>query len=212
MNQEEERERLVHYLSREIRDHRVLDAMRRVPRQRFVPLAEQYMAYEDRPLPIGEGQTISQPFIVALMTQALDLKGTEKVLELGAGSGYQAAILAELAREVITIERVESLAEHARETLDALGYTNVRVYLAKQTLGWPLQAPYDAIMVTAGAPKVPATLVDQLTIGGRMVIPVGSMWDQDLLLVVRNKKGYTAESLTPCRFVPLIGDEAWSET
>ena len=211
MTQDDDRERLVNYLSREIRDHKVLDAMRRVRRELFVPPGERLRAYEDRPLPIGEGQTISQPFIVALMTQALNLSGTEKVLELGAGSGYQTAILAELAREVITVERVESLADHAQETLRNLGYANVKVYLAEESLGWPAEAPYEAIMVTAGAPQVPPNLLEQLTVGGRMVIPVGSMWDQDLLLVIKKKKGFTANSLTPCRFVPLIGEGAWSD-
>jgi len=211
MTQDDERERLVNYLSREIRDDKVLDAMRRVRRELFVPPQERLRAYEDRPLPIGEGQTISQPFIVALMTQALNLSGTEKVLELGAGSGYQAAILAELAREVVTVERVKSLADHARLTLKNLGCANVRVYLAEETLGWPAEAPYEAIMVTAAAPQVPPNLLEQLTVGGRMVIPVGSMWDQDLLLVVKKKKGFTANSLTPCRFVPLIGEGAWSD-
>ena len=189
----------------------MLNAIRRVRRELFVPPAERLRAYEDRPLPIGEGQTISQPFIVALMTQALNLSGTEKVLELGAGSGYQAAILAELAREVITVERIKSLADHARKTLENLGYANVKVYLAEETLGWPAGAPYEAIMVTAGAPQIPPNLLDQLTIGGRMVIPVGSMWDQDLLLVLKKKKGFTTNSLTPCRFVPLIGEGAWSD-
>lgn len=211
MNLDEERERLVRYLGREVRDHRVLNALLRVPRELFVPESERHMAYEDRPLPIGEGQTISQPFIVALMTQALNLKGTEKVLELGAGSGYQAAILAELARQVVTVERLSSLADQARETLQTLGYDNVKVYVAEQALGWPPEAPYDAIVVTAAAPKVPQTLLDQLVVGGRMVIPVGSKWDQDLLLVVKQEHGHTADCLTPCRFVPLIGDEAWNE-
>lgn len=208
---EQDREQLIQLLRREIRDQRVLDAMARVPRERFVPCSERHMAYEDRPLPIGEGQTISQPFIVALMTQTLGLTGTEKVLELGTGSGYQAAILAELAREVITVERLESLADKARHTLEELGYRNVKVYLAEETIGWPAEAPYDAIMVTAGAPRIPPALLDQLQVRGRMVIPVGSMWDQDLLLVTKDRKGHTVSSLTPCRFVPLIGDGAWHQ-
>ena len=209
---EQDRERLIQLLRLDITDSRVLDAMARVPRERFVPTSERHLAYEDRPLPIGEGQTISQPFIVALMTQALGLAGKEKVLELGAGSGYQAAILAELAREVITVERLESLADNARRVLDELGYTNVKVYLAEETIGWQAEAPYDAIIVTAGAPRIPPTLLEQLKVGGRMVIPVGSTWDQDLLLVTKHEKGHTINSLTPCRFVPLIGDGAWHES
>lgn len=210
MNLEESRERLIRHLSRDIHDKRVLDAMRRVPRELFVPQAERHLAYDDRPLPIGEGQTISQPFIVALMTQALKLTGTEKVLELGSGSGYQAAILAELARQVITVERLQNLADTARQTLKKMGYTNVQVYLAEKTIGWQAKAPYEAIMVTAGAPQIPPKLLEQLTVGGRMVIPVGSMWDQDLLQVTKQKKGFTVNNLTPCRFVPLIGEGAWS--
>jgi len=183
--------------------------MARVPRELFVPKSSRYLAYEDRPLPIGEGQTISQPFIVALMTQALELVGTEKVLEVGTGSGYQAAILAELAREVITVERLPRLALSARRTLRKQGYTNARVYLAPRTLGWRDEAPYDAIMVTAAAPQIPRELMDQLVVGGRMVIPVGSRWEQDLLQVIKREEGMTINNLTPCRFVPLIGEEAW---
>ena len=162
-------------------------------------------------MPIGEGQTISQPFIVALMTQALELVGTEKVLELGTGSGYQAAILAELAREVITVERLPRLALSARRTLSKLGYTNVKVHLARRNLGWPAEAPYDAIVVTAGAPRIPKELIDQLVVGGRLVIPVGSRWEQDLLQIIKHEQGMTINNLTPCRFVPLIGEEAWDE-
>jgi protein-L-isoaspartate(D-aspartate) O-methyltransferase len=162
-------------------------------------------------LPIGEDQTISQPFIVALMTQALLLTGSEKVLELGTGSGYQAAILAELARQVITVERMQKLAQTARHTLERLGYTNIEVKLAQRTLGWPAEAPYDAIIVTAAAPAIPQTLVDQLIVGGRLVIPVGSRWEQDLRQVIRRDEGVTVKSLTRCRFVPLIGEEAWDE-
>jgi protein-L-isoaspartate(D-aspartate) O-methyltransferase len=208
---EKEREKLLEHLRREISDERVLNVMARVPRERFVPSSSRHLAYEDRPLPIGEGQTISQPFIVALMTQALELVGIEKVLELGTGSGYQAAILAELAREVITVERLQRLANSARRTLEKLGYTNVKVYVAGRTLGWPEEAPYDAIMVTAAAPRIPQELLDQLAVGGRLVIPVGSRWEQDLLQVIKQRKGMTVNNLTPCRFVPLIGEEAWSE-
>lgn len=208
---EKDRQRLIEHLRHEIDDERVLDAMARVRRELFVPSSSRHFAYEDRPLPIGEDQTISQPFIVALMTQALALTETEKVLELGTGSGYQAAILAELARQVITVERVQKLAHKARHTLKKLGYTNIEVHLAMGTLGWPEEAPYDAIMVTAAAPRIPQGLLEQLTVGGRLVIPVGSRWEQDLLQVIRKREGMTVKNLTHCRFVPLIGEEAWSE-
>ena len=205
------REKLIEQLCREISDERVLRAMAKVPREAFVPGNSRHLAYEDRPLPIGEGQTISQPFIVALMTQALELVGTEKVLELGAGSGYQAAILAEMAREVITVERIPKLAQRAKRTLEKLGYTNVQVHLAGKILGWRAEAPYDAIMVTAAAPRIPKELIRQLAVNGRLVIPVGSRWEQDLLQVRKQEKGMSITNLTPCRFVPLIGEEAWSE-
>lgn len=211
MNLKSDRENLIEHLRHEIEDERVLNAMARVRRELFVPSSSRHLAYEDRPLPIGEGQTISQPFIVAMMTQALKLVGTEKVLEVGTGSGYQAAILAELACEVITVERLQKLANTARRTLEKLGYTNVEVHLATKTLGWPADAPYEAIMVTAGAPRIPQELVDQLTMGGRLVIPVGSHWEQDLLQVIKQEDGFTAKNLTPCRFVPLIGEQAWIE-
>ena len=211
MNLEREREKLIEHLREEISDERVLNVMARVPRELFVPSSSRHLAYEDRPLPIGEGQTISQPFIIALMTQALELLGNEKVLELGTGSGYQAAILADMAREVITVERLPSLANTARRTLNKLGYINVQVHLAERTLGWRAEAPYDAIMVTAAAPRIPQELLDQLTVGGRLVIPVGSRWEQDLLQVTKQKEGFTVKNLTPCRFVPLIGEEAWNE-
>lgn len=208
---EKDREKLIQHLRREIDDERVLDAMARVPRELFVPISSRCFAYDDRPLPIGEDQTISQPFIVALMTQALLLTGSEKVLELGTGSGYQAAILAELARQVITVERMQKLAQTAKHTLERLGYTNIEVKLTQRTLGWPAEAPYDAIIVTAAAPTIPQTLVDQLIVGGRLVIPVGSRWEQDLRQVIRRDEGVTIKSLTRCRFVPLIGEEAWDD-
>jgi len=211
VNLEREREKLIEHLRQEISDERVLNVMARVPRELFVPSSSRHLAYEDRPLPIGEGQTISQPFIIALMTQALELLGNEKVLELGTGSGYQAAILAEMARQVITVERLPSLANTARRTLKKLGYINVQVHLAERTLGWRAEAPYDAIMVTAAAPRIPQELLDQLAVGGHLVIPVGSRWEQDLLQVTKQKEGFTVKNLTPCRFVPLIGEEAWDE-
>jgi protein-L-isoaspartate(D-aspartate) O-methyltransferase len=205
------RARLFNYLRREIHDKRVLSAMARVPRERFVSPDYYYAAYEDMPLGIGFGQTISQPFIVALMTQALRLKGSEKVLELGTGSGYQTAILAGLAKWVVSIERVPQLAESARRDLNELGYTNFEIHTSGEALGWPDGAPYDAIIVTAGAPRVPDALLEQLALGGRLVIPVGSRWEQDLLRVTRRKKGNVVENLGGCRFVPLIGKGAWEE-
>jgi len=205
------RAELNEHLSTEIRDKRVLEAMSRIPREQFVPPEERHLAYEDSPLPIGFDQTISQPFIIAIMTEALELSGDEKVLEVGTGSGYQTAILAELARLVITTERQPPLAEAAEEVLDRLGYTNVEVHLAEETLGWQKEAPYNAIMVTAGAPRVPDDLLAQLAIGGRLVIPVGSRYLQELYKVTRHKKKNVIQDLGGCRFVSLIGKDAWEE-
>ena len=200
---------MIKHLGSEIRDKRVLDTMSRIPRELFVPGDVRFQAYEDKPLPIGYQQTISQPFIIALMTEALELDGSEKVLELGTGSGYQTAILAELAAEVISIERISSLEESSRLLLDSLGYKNVKIYLAGKTLGRPEDAPYDAIMVTAGAPKIPETLVSQMAVGGRMVIPVGSRYIQELCKITRHRKKTTVQNLGGCRFVSLIGLDAW---
>jgi len=211
MDFEAARARLIEHLSSEIRDERVLAAMVRIPRERFVPPQEQDLAYEDIPLPIGLDQTISQPFIVALMTEALELTGSEKVLEVGTGSGYQAAILAELARLVITVERLPALTEGAKRVLDSLGYTNVVGHLAEKTLGWQVEAPYDAIMVTAGAPRVPVDLLAQLAIGGRLVIPIGSRYVQELYKVTKRRKKNIVQNLGGCRFVSLIGEDAWEE-
>ena len=205
------RAELIEHLSTEIKDERVLAAMRSIPRELFVPSESRHLAYEDRPLPIGCDQTISQPFIIALMTEALELTGKEKVLEVGTGSGYQAAILAKLARFVITTERVPALAETARRVLDKLEYTNIEVHLAEETLGWQREAPYDAIMVTAAAPKVPLDLLAQLVIGGRLVIPVGSRYIQELYKITRGKKKMAVKNLGGCRFVSLIGKGAWEE-
>ena len=205
------RAELIEHLGAEIRDKRVLETMARIPREQFVPPVERHLAYEDRPLPIGFDQTISQPLIIAMMTEALELTGDEKVLEVGTGSGYQAAILAELARLVITTERLSPLAEAAKEVLDRLGYTNVEVHLAEATLGWQKQAPYDAIIVTAGAPRVPPDLLAQLAIGGRMIIPVGSQYLQELYKVTKHKKKNLIQNLGGCRFVSLIGEDAWEE-
>jgi len=205
------RAELIDHLSTEIKDKRVLAAMRSIPREHFVPLESRHLAYQDRPLPIGYDQTISQPFIIALMTEALELKGGEKVLEVGTGSGYQAAILARLARLVITTERVPSLADKAKKLLDELGCNNVEVHQAESTLGWRRGAPYDAIMVTAAAPKVPPSLLSQLAIGGRMVVPVGSRHIQELCKVTRGAKKTSIRNLGGCRFVALIGRDAWEE-
>ncbi len=203
------RAKLITQLSREIRDKRVLDVMARIPRELFVPENVREYCYEDRPLPIGYDQTISQPFIIAFMTEALELTGREKVLEIGTGSGYQTAILAELALKVITIERISALLDKARELLKNLGYKNIEVYEAEETLGREADAPYDAIMVTAGAPEVPDALLSQLATGGRMVIPVGSRFEQELFKVTKDKEGYHHEVLGGCRFVSLIGKGAW---
>ena len=205
------RTRLIKHLSWEIADKRVVEAMSRVPREAFVPEEHYYAAYDDRPLSIGFGQTISQPFIVALMIQALELKGDEKVLELGTGSGYEAAILAELARRVVTTELIAELVESAHQALQKLGYSNIEVHLAEKTLGWLEEAPYDAIIVSAGAPSIPQILLGQLAWGGRLVIPVGSRWQQELMKVTKLKEGNRTENLGACYFVPLIGEDAWEE-
>jgi len=211
MDFEATRARLIEHLSTEIKDKRVLAVMARIPRERFVPPQSRHLAYEDIPLPIGLEQTISQPFIIALMTEALELTGSEKVLEVGSGSGYQTAILAELARQVITVERLPALAEAAKRVLDSLGYNNIEMHLAGETLGWPSEAPYNAIMVTAAAPRVPADLLAQLAIGGRLVIPVGSRYLQELNKITRHRKKNIVRNLGGCRFVSLIGKNAWEE-
>ncbi|MBE0479587.1 MAG: protein-L-isoaspartate(D-aspartate) O-methyltransferase [Dehalococcoidia bacterium] len=203
------RQKLIQQLSYEIKDKRVLEIMGRVPRELFVPPSSQHLAYENIPLPIDLGQTISQPFIVALMTEALELKGNEKVLELGTGSGYQTAILAELARCVISVERHQKLLDKARSTLKLLGYRNVELQLAEKRLGWPDGAPYDAIIVTAGAPNASRELLDQLGPGGRLVIPVGTPFEQQLMKIVKHDGRLDTVNLGPVRFVPLIGEDAW---
>ncbi|MEA1872019.1 MAG: protein-L-isoaspartate(D-aspartate) O-methyltransferase [Chloroflexota bacterium] len=211
MDLERARENLIKHLEYEIADKRVIEAMKRVPREAFVSQEQYQAAYDDRPLSIGFGQTISQPFIVALMVQALELRGDEKVLELGTGSGYEAAILAELAQKVVTVECIPELAESARQVLDNLGYSNIEVHVAGRTLGWPEGAPYDAIIVSAGAPTVPKVLLEQLTWNGRLVIPVGSRWQQELLRVTKLRKRNHVENLGGCYFVPLIGEGAWGK-
>lgn len=196
-------------IERGIKDPRVIAAMRKVPRHLFVEEALQSQAYNDHPLPIGEKQTISQPYMVALMTEAMELKGRERVLEIGAGSGYQTAILAELAQEVFSIERIRSLAIRARKLLYDLGYFNVEIKIFDGTYGWLEKGPFDAIIVTAGSPDIPQPLYEQLSIGGRLVIPVGDASVQDLFRITKTKEGMKKEELGGCRFVKLIGRYGW---
>src|SRR5580658_9926414 len=188
---------------------RVLDAMAAVPRHEFVPLAAQSSAYADEALPIGGGQTISQPFIVAAMSDALLLSGSERVLEIGGGCGYQAAVLSLLARDVVVVELRASLASASRERLARLGYGNVRVEDGDGSLGWPAGAPYDAILVSAAAPAIPPPLLEQLAEGGRLAIPVGGSECQDLLRILKRSGELARESLCACRFVPLLGRYGW---
>ena len=201
----------IQLVGRGIHDPRVLAAMRKVPRHVFVDEALSDQAYNDHPLPISERQTISQPYIVALMTEALNLQGTEKVLEIGTGSGYQTAILAELANRVYSIERILSLSQRARQVLQDLGYRNVALKVGDGTLGWPEESPFDAILVSAGAPQVPQPLVDQMAVGARLVIPVGDHLSQELVLLERTPEGIRKHDLGGCRFVDLIGKCAWKE-
>jgi len=198
-------------VARGIKDGRVIDGMRKISRHLFVEEALQSQAYNDYPLPIGHGQTISQPYMVALMTEALELKGHEQVLEIGTGSGYQTALLAILAEKVYTIERISDLAGRARKTLDELGCYNVEIKIFDGTFGWREKAPFDTIMVTAGAPDVPEPLLDQLAIGGRIVIPVGEAGLQDLFQVTRTEREFVKKNLGGCRFVKLIGRHGWDE-
>lgn len=213
INYESERNRMVdeQIVTRGVKDQRVLAALRRVPRHEFLPEAIRGMAYGDHALPLGEGQTMSQPYMVAIMTELLDLKGTERVLEIGTGSGYQAAVLAELCEKVYTVERIKTLAEKARAVLDRLGYKRVAIKIYDGTYGWKEMAPFDAIVVTAGAPDIPAPLVEQLRDGGRMVIPVGERYGQMLVKVVKTAEGLVTEKSIPCMFVPLIGNHGWNE-
>ena len=205
------RERMVEALRSHVSDERVLDAFRRVPRELFVPPELRARAYNDAPLPIGQGQTISQPLVVAIMLELLALKGDEKVLDVGTGSGYQAALLSLLARQVVTVERLAELALRAERLLAELKYENVSVHLVGEALGWPADAPYDAIVVAAAAPRVPDALVSQLKQGGRMVLPVGGRQGQQLVLVEKTGDGTQVSERGSCRFVPLIGKEAFSE-
>jgi len=196
-------------VSRRINDARLISAMKKIPRHLFVEEALQSQAYSDHPLPIGEKQTISQPYMVALMTEALLLTGKEKVLEIGTGSGYQTAILAEMSEKVFSIERIRPLAIRARKLLYELEYFNVEIKIFDGTFGWMEESPFDAIIVTAGSPDIPQPLIDQLGVGGRLVVPVGDAFVQDLIRVARTEEGIKKEDLGGCRFVKLIGKYGW---
>ena len=198
-------------IARGISDPRVLSAMRKVPRHLFVSEAMMDQAYGDYPLPIGEQQTISQPYIVAEMTQALQLTPEDRVLEIGTGSGYQASILSQIAFRVYTIERIYSLYVRTRKLFDELRYHNIVTRYSDGTTGWKEESPFDAIIVTAGAPEIPTALVNQLAVGGRMVIPVGDRHSQDLIKLVRDQQGIHQANLGGCRFVKLIGEHGWRD-
>ena len=198
-------------LLRNIPSETVIRAMEQVPRELFVPQDSRHMAYLDLPLSIGEGQTISQPYVVAMMTEAMELSGGDRVLEIGTGSGYQTAILSALTPRgrVVSMERVPALMQQARQRLQELGYRNVEVQQAGSSLGCPAKGPYDAIIVTAAAPRLPESLLSQLAIGGRLVIPVGTLSQQELVQARRTDEGLSLRVLGPCRFVPLLGAEAF---
>ena len=195
--------------SRGVKDAKLIAAMKKIPRHLFVEEALQNQAYTDHPLPIGEKQTISQPYMVALMTEALLLTGKENVLEIGTGSGYQTAILAEMSEKVFSVERIRPLALRARKLLYELGYFNVEIKIFDGTFGWMEESPFDAILVTAGSPDIPQPLIDQLATGGRLVIPVGDAFVQDLFRVTKTESGVKKEDLGGCRFVKLIGKYGW---
>ena len=197
--------------TRGITDQRVLAAMRKVPRHLFVSEALRDQAYGDFPLPIGDQQTISQPYIVAEMTQALELSENDRVLEIGTGSGYQAAILAEIVYRVYTIERIHSLLIKARRIFDQLRYHNIITRFGDGTVGWLEESPFDAIIVTAGAPRIPDSLIDQLAVNGRMVVPVGDQHSQELVKTLKNQDGIHRSNLGGCRFVKLVGEKGWSD-
>jgi len=197
-------------IPRGIKDKRVINAMLTIPRHLFVPEEALWsQAYSDFPLPIGEKQTISQPYIVALMTEAIELKGAERILEIGTGSGYQTAILSMLAEKVYSIERISSLAARARKVLDSINCSNVVIKIGDGTLGWPEESPYDAILTTAAAPEIPKCYIDQLKIGGRLIIPVGDVYSQVLVKVIKTKDGIIKQDMGGCRFVKLIGRYGW---
>lgn len=211
MNYEILRERMVQeqLIPRGISSSRVLDALKNVERHKFVPAKMRDTAYADHPLPVGEGQTVSQPYMVALMTEKLDLTGSEKVLEVGTGSGYQAAILARLAKEVYSIERFRELSDKAAQVLRDLGYSNIRLKVGDGTLGWKEEAPFDRIIVTAGAPRIPSSLIAQLADQGKLVIPVGEGFSQVLTVIKKDKENISQEEICGCVFVPLVGKEGW---
>jgi protein-L-isoaspartate(D-aspartate) O-methyltransferase len=213
VNFKKARERMVEtqILARGVHDERVLEAMRRVPRHMFVDEALRDQAYSDHPLPITENQTISQPYVVALMTESLELKGTEKVLEIGTGSGYQTAILAELADRVFSIERHPDLCYRSNAILRKLGYKNFIVRVGDGSLGWPDDAPFDGVIVTAGTPKIPQPLIDQLAMRGRLVVPVGDRLSQELVFVRRVAEGIQKTNLGGVRFVNLVGKWGWKD-
>ncbi|MBI3803257.1 MAG: protein-L-isoaspartate(D-aspartate) O-methyltransferase [Nitrospirae bacterium] len=198
-------------VARGIKDERVLAAMRKVPRHLFVEEAFRDRAYGDHALPIGDKQTISQPYMVGLMSEALGLKGTEKVLEIGTGSGYQTAVLAELSARVCSIERIQFFVSRAWKILGELGYRNTVIHLADGSYGWKDEAPFDAILVAAGAPQIPPILLDQLKVGGRMIVPVGERASQILKKIIKEEKGVTSASVTSCLFVPLLGASGWEK-
>lgn len=209
MDQTAAKTRLIASLRAQIGDERVLSAIAAVPRELFIPPQLEALAYSDEPLPIGHNQTISQPYVVAKMTESLELKGPEKVLEIGTGSGYQTAILAKLALLVVSTERIPELSESAARLLQKMGFTNIQFEVTGSELGWEAEAPYDAIVVTAATPKVPDSLLRQLAVGGRMVIPVGDRDVQELYQITKLKERNLVRSLGGVRFVPLIADEAW---
>ncbi len=196
---------------RGIRDRLTLEAIARVPREQFVPVEMRHEAYTDNAMAIGSGQTISQPYMVALMTEALELSGSERVLEIGTGSGYQTAVLAEIAREVLTVERIPDLSRSAVAVLRSLGYQDVTAVVADGTLGHLPESPYDRILVTAGAERVPPALLDQLAEGGLLAMPVGGAESQNLHVVRRHADRFATTSLTACRFVPLVGEQGWAD-
>ena len=211
VNFELAKKQLLQEIDASIRDKSILNALSKVPRQMFVPIEQQHLAYKNAPLSIGNGQAISQPLIVCIMIELLELKFTDRVLDVGSGSGYQTALLAELSDIVVGVERIKRLVGSSKKTIAKLGYKNVEIYKAEEELGYSQLAPYDAIIVGAAAPKLPLQLVEQLSPKGRLVVPVGDRKNQELVKVVKTEKSYLTTTYGNCRFVPLIGKGAWSE-